>query len=70
MVDPPAVVETTTARRALATLLVVGVVVAVRYGARRWQRSDGAAERSTATVALSAGVTLTTAAGIVAVVLL
>ena len=71
MVDPLAVVETATASRALMTLLVVGVVVAVRYGARRWRRRrDGAADQSTATVALSAGVTLTTAAGIVAVVLL
>jgi small-conductance mechanosensitive channel len=71
MVDPLAVVETATASRALTTLLVVGVVVAVRYGARRWRRQrDGAADQSTATVALSAGVTLTTAAGIVAVVLL
>jgi small-conductance mechanosensitive channel len=70
MGEPLAGVAATTTGRALATLLVVGAVLAVRYGARRWRRRDDAGERSTATVALSAGVTLTTATGIVGIVLL
>jgi small-conductance mechanosensitive channel len=70
MVEPLAAARATTATRLLTTALVVVVVFGVRYGARRWRGRDDATAGSTPTVALSAAVTLTTAAGIVAVVLL
>jgi len=71
MVEPLATLEATLAGRGLATLLVVAVVLGVRYAARRLrQRWDTTAERSRTKLAMSAVVTLTTAAGIVAIVLL
>jgi small-conductance mechanosensitive channel len=70
MADPLGVATATTVNRVVATLVVVGVVLGVRYGVRRWRQRTGTTGRSAPTVALSAVVTLTTAAGIVVVVLL
>ncbi|MEF8856201.1 MAG: mechanosensitive ion channel family protein [Haloplanus sp.] len=71
MVDPLAVTDASAASRAVATLMVVAVVLGVRYGVRRWRRRrESTAERSVPALAVSALVTLTTAIGIVAVILL
>ena len=71
MVEPLATVEATLARRGIATVLIVALVLCVRYAARRLRRRWGStAERSRTTLAVSAVVTLATAGGIVAIVLL
>jgi len=71
MADPLAVADATTLTRLVATLVVVGVVVGIRIAARRWRRRhESGAGRSIANLAVSGGVTLTTAAGIVGIVLL
>jgi small-conductance mechanosensitive channel len=69
MVEP--LTGATTATRAVATVVVVALVLSVRYGARAWRgRRSDATGRSLPTLAVSAVVTLVTGAGIVAVVLL
>jgi len=71
MVDPLAIADASTLNRAVATLLVLFVVLAVRYGVRRWRRGrETTTERSLPNVAVSAFVTLATGGGIVAIVLL
>jgi small-conductance mechanosensitive channel len=71
MADPLAVVESSMTNRVLATALVVVAVVGIRIGARRWRgRLESTNDRSAPNLALSSVVTLVTAAGIVAVVLL
>jgi len=71
MADPLALADATTLNRVVATLVVVAVVVGVRIAARRWRRNrEFGSGRSFPNLAVSAGVTLTTGAGIVGVVLL
>jgi len=71
VVDPLATVDATLTSRVLTTAVVVALVLGVRYGARRLRRRwDSTGERSKTKLVVSAVVTLTTAAGIAAVVLL
>ena len=71
MADPLAAVQSAMANRLLATALIVAVVLGTRIGARRWrERLESTGERSVPHLALSSVVTLVTAGGIVAVVLL
>jgi small-conductance mechanosensitive channel len=71
MADLLAVTEASAASRAVATLVIVAVVLGVRYGVRRWRRSrEPTSKRSMPSLAVSALVTVTTAVGIVAVILL
>ncbi|WP_248897196.1 mechanosensitive ion channel family protein [Haloplanus halobius] len=71
MADLSAVTGGTFLGRFVATVVVVTVVLLVRYAARKWRKGRKDTGESTAPkLAVSAGITLITAGGIVAVVLL